>query len=84
MRVAQSAAKLIGALQGDDLVIRPMPAGGLLMPGHIDAVVTPDGIVVVDGDVALYFVTASGLVIGKAAHILRDGRAAQEAQQKQP
>lgn len=83
MRVASSANKMIAGLVGDDLVIRPMPASGLYMPGETDAVLTPDGVIVVDGaDHPLYFITASGYVIGRAANILRDGRAAQESQTK--
>lgn len=81
MRVAQSAGGLLSKLQGDDLVVRPMPAAGLLMPGANDAVVTPDGVVVVDeSEHPLYFITTSGLVIGRVEHILRDGKAAQQSQ----
>jgi hypothetical protein len=82
MRIAQSAGQALSRLEGDDLVVRPMPAAGLLMPGANDAVVTPDGVLVVDeSEQPLYFITTSGLVIGRAEHILRDGRGAQRVQQ---
>jgi hypothetical protein len=77
MRVANSASAIISRLTGDDLVVRPMPASGLLMPGANDAIVTGDGIVVVDSkDNPLYFITTAGLVIGRSEHILRDSELA--------
>lgn len=84
MRIAQSAGQSLSRLQGEDLVVRPMPAAGLLMPGANDAVVTPDGVLVVDeSEHPLYFITTSGLVIGRVEHILRDGKAAQQLQAAQ-
>lgn len=84
MRVVQSAPAMFAQLQGEDLVIRPMPAAGLLMPGATDAVVTPDGVMIVDGaEHPLYFVTPSGMVIGRTEHIFRDQAAASAEMQKQ-
>jgi len=83
MRVVQSAPAMIAGLQGEDLVIRPMPGSGLLLPGSTDAVVTPDGIIIVDeSDNPLYFITASGYVIGRTQHVYRDSMAASEELKK--
>jgi hypothetical protein len=69
MQIANSAAGLLSRLQGDDLMVCAMPAEGLRLPGANDAVVTPDGIVVVDSDgtTPLFFITSAGQVIGRAA-----------------
>ena len=84
MQVVPSAHQLVAQLQAEDLVVRPMPAAGIMIPGARDAVVTGDGIVIVDeGGKPLYFVTNSGLVIGSAANIFRDGKDAQSVQARQ-
>jgi hypothetical protein len=83
VEVAQSASAILSRLEGDDLVIRSLPGSGLLMPGKNTAIVTGDGLVIVDENHdPLYFITPSGLVIGKLSDIYRDSLAAAAHQKK--